>query len=133
MALLDQIAARQASAQTSARTTRTAAQDRPQAKVWMNVGYKIGDKFVNLPLGLAIDTMEPVEARGQNEDWIMLQSARNELLKAIQEAGDELKPGEERELPLTVVIRHVADPKTIDKENNPLSMENAGFSLSIVK
>lgn len=131
MALLDQLAAR--SANNARAATTPAANTRPQAKVWMNVGYQVDDKFVNLPLGLAIDTMEPAEVRGQNEDWIMLQTARNELLKALQEAGDELKPGEEREIPLIVKIRHVADAKTIDKESNPLSMANAGFSLSVVK
>lgn len=132
MALLEQIAARQASSNKAGSNARTQT-DRPQAKVWLNVGYQVEDKFVNLPLGLAIDTMEPTEVRGQNEDWIMLQTARNELLKAIQEAGDELKPGEERELPLIIKIRHVADAKTIDKDANPLSMANAGFSLSVVK
>lgn len=133
MALLEQLAARNATASAATRTTRPAAQDRPQAKVWMNIGYKVGDKFVNLPLGLAVDTMEPVEARGQNQEWLQLQAARNELLKAIQEAGDKLAPGEAMELPLVVEIRHVNEQQTIDSGENPLSMANAGFSLAVVK
>lgn len=130
MALVEQIA--QAAAARQGRTggtTGIARQDRPAAKTWLNVGYQVEDKFVNLPLGLAIDTMEPAQVRGQNEEWVMLQNARNELLKELQALGDSLQPGEEQEINLIVKIRHVNDAVSVDPETNPLSLKAAGFSL----
>lgn len=129
MGLLDTLAAKNNAASNIAARGRTAQSDRPEAKVWMNIGYEVEGKFVNLPLGLPIDTMEGVRVSGQNEDWIMLQTARNELLQAIQEAGDKLEPGQEMVLPLQVRIRHVNGEMQIDATSNPLSMKNAGISL----
>jgi hypothetical protein len=130
MGLLDNLAAeRNRTANTSSTTRRTNTDTREQAKVWLNVGFEVDGKFVNLPLGLAIDTMEPVQVRGQNQEWLELQTARNELLQAIQEAGAELEPGQERELPLVVRIRHVNDAVQIDAKSNPLSMAKAGISF----
>lgn len=131
MSILDTLAARNNAA--SSKSARPAAEDRPVAQTWMNIGYMAGDEFINLPLGLAIDTMEPVVAKGQSEKWIQTQTARNELLKAIQQAGDELKPGEFAILPLQIQIRRVNDQVVIDPEHNPYSMENSGFSLTVVK
>ena len=33
----------------------------PQAKLWLNFGYLIADRFISLPLGLPIDTMQARE------------------------------------------------------------------------
>ena len=35
---------------------RTQAQDRPSAKLWLNVGYDTNGRFVNLPVGIPVDT-----------------------------------------------------------------------------
>ncbi|MCF8861620.1 hypothetical protein KIP58_21790 [Xanthomonas campestris pv. campestris] len=104
-------------------------QDRPVAQTWMNIGYEANGQFVNLPLGLAIDTMEPINIRGQNEEFVALQTARNELLKEIQELGDKLEPGAVLTLPLTIQIRRVNDKVVVDSESNPFSMANAGLKL----
>ncbi len=73
-------------------------EQRQDAKVWVNIGYyvSIGEdtKFVNLPLGMPLDTMKPARITGQNEDWIKLQTARNGLLSEMQKLGAELKPGQ---------------------------------------
>lgn len=124
-------------AQLRARNTRTAASssstpdvaDRVQAKVWMNVGVDVGGEFIALPLGTAIDTMKPEEARGNNPEWLMKVAARNELLEMIQAKGDALEPGEEITLTLEVRLRRVEDKPEIDETSNPFSLKNAGFSL----
>ena len=100
---------------------RTQAQDRPSAKLWLNVGYDANGRFVNLPVGIPVDTMELLPIRGQNEEWAQFQSARNQLLKAIQEAGDNLEPGAEVEVKLVVKLRKVNEEIEVSKDNNPFA------------
>lgn len=114
-------------------TRRNQTQDRPATEVWMNVGYEVEGKFVNLPLGLGVDTMEPIRISGQDPDWLNLSHARNDLLKAVQEAANELEPGAEIELPLTVRIRRVNTQVDVDSTTNPLSIANAGLNFKVVK
>lgn len=129
MGILDTLNARNNSS-AGRQAANSSAQDRPAAQTWMNIGYQVGDQFVNLPMGLAIDTMEPLAIRGQNEEYLQLLTARNELLKEIQELGDKLAPGEFATLPLQIQIRRVNDKVVIDSETNPYSMANAGFKLA---
>ena len=97
------------------------ASDRPQAKLWLNVGYDANGRFVNLPVGIPVDTMELLPIRGQNEEWAQFQSARNDLLKAIQEAGDNLQPGAEVEVKLVVKLRKVNEELEVSKKDNPFA------------
>src|SRR5262245_25220734 len=81
--------------------------DLPKSQLWLNVGYEANGKFINLPLGMAIDTMRPADTRGQNEDFVKQQSARNDLLKALQQLGASFEPGQEQEINLVVKLRRV--------------------------
>ena len=103
------------------RSGRQAQQDRPAAKLWLNVGYDANGRFVNLPVGIPVDTMETLPIRGQNEEWAQFQSARNDLLKAIQAAGDGLEPGAEVEVKLVVKLRKVNEEIEVSKEDNPFA------------
>ena len=112
-----------AAASGTGRNGRTQAQDRPSAKLWLNVGYDANGRFVNLPVGIPVDTMELLPIRGQNEEWAQFQSARNQLLKAIQEAGDNLEPGAEVEVKLTVKLRKVNEEIEVKAENNEFATD----------
>lgn len=101
---------------------RPAANDRPSAKVWINVGYEANGKFINLPVGIPVDTMEALPVRGQNEDWVKVQSARNALLDAVQKAGAELAPGAEVTLNLQLRLRKSNDEQVIQPENNEYAL-----------
>lgn len=116
----------------TATRTSSAAQDRPAAKMWLNVGYVANGKFVNLPVGIPVDTMEALPIRGQNEDWAKLQSARNGLLKAIQDAGDALAPGAEVELKLVVRLRKVNSELVVLPEDNEFSTDFSGLVVGTV-
>ena len=107
---------------TSRSAGRQAQADRPAAKLWLNVGYDANGRFVNLPVGIPVDTMETLPIRGQNEEWAQFQSARNDLLKAIQEAGDNLEPGAEVEVKLVVKLRKVNEEIEVSKEDNPFAV-----------
>ena len=112
-----------AAASGTGRNGRTQAQDRPSAKLWLNVGYDANGRFVNLPVGIPVDTMELLPIRGQNEEWAQFQSARNQLLKAIQEAGDNLEPGAEVEVKLTVKLRKVNEEIEVKAEDNEFATD----------
>lgn len=101
----------------------TGASDQPKAKVWLNVGYTVevdGEEVrITLPLGIALDTMKAITVTGQSVEWHKLAGARNALLKALQDAGDEVEPGSEVTVPdLTVSIRHVAAEMVVDQTDN---------------
>ena len=112
-----------AAATGTGRNGRTQAQDRPAAKLWLNVGYDANGRFVNLPVGIPVDTMELLPIRGQNEEWAQFQYARNQLLKAIQEAGDNLEPGAEVEVNLTVKLRKVNEEIEVKAEDNEFATD----------
>lgn len=94
--------------QTSAPTGTRA--DLIPAKVWMNVGYivqvqvadaetkeaTIEDRFVSLPIGIAIDTMQPIDVAKKAKTDVManLFTKQNDLLELIQNTANDLKPGE---------------------------------------
>lgn len=71
------------------------------ASVWLNIGYEANGRFVNLPLGLPIDTMKPARFREGSRNWIRFCEARNALLAELQAKASELAPGEE------VIVRHL--------------------------
>lgn len=116
MGILDfTVGAGNAPAQSSVRNVGAA--NRPKAKLWLNIGYMKNGKFVNLPMGLPLDTMEPAKVSGQNQDWNNFQTARNELLKALQNI--QLEPGASTEFTsLTIEVRHIADTVVVDRETN---------------
>jgi hypothetical protein len=99
-----------------------AADDRPKAQFWINVGYAVEvqvsgpdgktvqeQRFVSMPIGIPVDTQEELKTNTRNVEWNMLQQARNELVHALTEAGNELEPGEERIVNLQVQLRRVKD------------------------
>lgn len=105
-----------------------AAQDRPRAKLWVNVGVMVNGRFINLPVGIPLDTMEPAVVSGQSEDWIKLQSARNGLLKAMQTEGDKLEPGAEMIVPgIQVSIRRINEQTVIEDKDNEFVPEFASL------
>lgn len=104
----------------------------PEAKLWLNVGYEVTTtnaedeevtRFINLPVGIALDTMEELRITGQNEEFAQLRAAQNGLLKALVEAGDAMSPGEEQEVRLVVKLRKRNEAMQINAADNPLAID----------
>ena len=116
MSIIDTLKASNNTASTNnTRTTAKGDEERRQSKLWVNLGYKNADgKFVNLPVGIPIDTMELLAVRGQSEDWVKLTHERNMLIKQLQAIGDDMEPGQEQMLPLEVQLRRVGNEREID-------------------
>lgn len=96
---------------------------KPAPKVWLNPGIETTDRegnpiHIGLPIGIGVDTMDPVKVRGRNEDFRALQTQKNELLEAIQAMGEQLSPGEEKTINLVCKIRRVDEaPEAVDTDD----------------
>ena len=90
---------------------------RPKALLWLNVGYSTTvlvdgveeERFVNLPLGMPVDTMELLPVNSRNTEFAQFRMAQNDLLTQIVEFGKTLKPGEAKTLNLELQLRRVND------------------------
>lgn len=112
MSIVAQLSAanKTSTAGNSNRTTAKGDEERRQSKLWVNIGFHNAEgKFVNLPVGIPIDTMELIPVRGQSEDWVRLTHERNTLIKMLQKHGDTMEPGQEEMMPLQVQLRRVGD------------------------
>lgn len=104
---------------------------REPSKYWLNVGYTVDGAdekfgFVSLPLGIALDAVEPFQVRGQNEEFKMFRFAQNDLLAEIRDAAASLQPGEAITLNLQVQLRRVTEDATaVAPDANPFKRKGA--------
>jgi len=117
--------------------TGTNPNAKPQAQLWLNVGYWVGEgeerRFVSLPVGIPLDTQEPLKIRGQSQDYNDFNESRNELLEMLIAEGMKLDPGADDLVNLQIQVRRVAAPVEATKgDANTYSLSKAapaGFSL----
>lgn len=96
---------------------KAVASNKPKAQFWLNIGYEVEvqtsegaeKKFINLPMGLALDSMDEVPTTSSNQIFAAMQIAKNDLLKQLLGVGADLAPGEERLVNLQVQLRRVND------------------------
>ena len=88
---------------TNTNTNTGTTTDRPKAQLWLNVGVPLEvtqedgtviTEFMSLPVGIPLDTTEPMVARGNNKDWHKKVAVKNALLKMAQETAEALEAGE---------------------------------------
>lgn len=110
----------------------SAAEERPKAEFWMNIGYvveveidgEVEERFVSLPFGIPLDSMKPLELKGSSDVFVYLRQAQNQLLEAVMECANQLKPGEAKIISagdqLAVEIRRVRGERTdVKSDVNP--------------
>jgi len=83
--------------------TPSNSSDRPEAHLWLNIGVEVDvptadgegteKKFISFPVNLALDTMEPMVARGNNKAWNEQVAVKNKLLKFAQNTAQACEPG----------------------------------------
>lgn len=127
-----------------AKTNTTSAasgnkEDRPKSQFWLNIGYNIEvpvvedgkdagteNHFVSLPVGLPLDLSQKVAIKGQSPEFVAMQTARNELLEQLMEFAETLKPGEVKDIQLTVQLRRInGEAPVIKSADNPFSKKVA--------
>ena len=92
-------------------------QQRPQAKVWLNIGYELDDTqrgddgydFVSLASGIPLDQLDDLPTRSKNATYKAFQEARNDLRDQLLALAAEMQPGQSRIVNLQVQLRLVED------------------------
>jgi hypothetical protein len=111
----------------------------PKAQTWLNVGYVVGTpgeddyRFVSLPVGIPLDTMEGLPIRSDN-DFGKFTAARNNLMQQLQERAAQLEPGDEaliglgNDSGLVIQLRRVNGPveAPATDESNPYARQLFG-------
>lgn len=115
--------------------------DLPKANGWLNFGYTVviagaaegetEERFVSLPVGIPVDTMEPLAINSRNQQYAQFQSARNDLLAQLKAALATMQPGEEKivaldpQTGLSVQLRRVNDPAAVPAADasNPFAIK----------
>jgi hypothetical protein len=105
--------------------------EQPKAQFWLNIGYtapgagKDGeDRFVSLPMGMPLDTMEPAKLQGRDENYRQFTQARNDLHTQIMEAVSKLAPGDATTLNLEIQVRRVSDEQAVPVAgDNPFALK----------
>ena len=95
-------------------TPTTDKEGRPQSQTWLNIGVEVdipnpefdatkavSDKnpetvksFVSMPVGIPLETTEPMVAKGQNKNWLNTVQLKNLILSQLQEASASLDAGQ---------------------------------------
>lgn len=112
----------------SAAATKPAQDDRPQAELWINVGYTSDIKddqgqpyFISLAQGIPLDTLEELPTNSRNDKFAAFNAGRNDLQQQLMDFAENLAPGEARVIQLEVQLRRKNAPAApIDPANNPM-------------
>ncbi len=113
-----------------AASTPAAADERPKAEFWLNIGFESEvidqetgkPRFVSLPQGIPLDTMEELPTNSRNNEFAAFQSARNDLLEQLIAHAQHLQPGEDCVINLSIQLRRVnAAPEPINPDENPFT------------
>ena len=107
-----------------------AAPAKPKATIWLNAGYTTTvvvdgvqeERFVNLPMGMPVDTMELLPTNSRNAEFAQFRMAQNDLLNQIMELGKSLAPGEAKTINLERQLRRVnEDVAPVPNGENPFA------------
>ena len=110
--------------------TTPAAKPKVKAMLWLNAGYTTTvvvdgvqeERFVNLPMGMPVDTMELLPTNSRNAEFAQFRMAQNDLLNQIMELGKSLAPGEAKTINLELQLRRVnEDVAPVPSDENPFA------------
>lgn len=123
----------------------TQTDDRPNAKIWLNIGMMLpftnekGEEeeiFISIPKGVAFDTMEKMEARGNNPENNQKIETGNFIMEHFQKELESLEPGQTVMLPFVVEARRIVEPgvagTAASGAENPL-LKSAKSFINVVK
>ena len=112
------------------RNAAPATPAKPKATIWLNAGYTTTvvvdgvqeERFVNLPMGMPVDTMELLPTNSRNAEFAQFRMAQNDLLNQIVELGKSLAPGEAKTINLELQLRRVnEDVAPVPNGENPFA------------
>lgn len=104
--------------------------DRPKAQYWLNIGYQAdgiiegedAPRFISLPVGIPLDTMETLPTNSRNQVYALQQAARNDLMSQLIEHAQNLAPGASTIVNLQIELRRVnEDAGPVDASHSPFA------------
>lgn len=108
----------------------TAQDDRPKAQYWLNIGYQADGviegedtpRFISLPVGIPLDTMETLPTNSRNQVYALQQAARNDLMAQLIDHAQGLEPGQSTIVNLQIELRRVnEDAGPVDASHSPFA------------
>ncbi len=104
--------------------TTALQQDKPKAELWINIGYEVPDpegisKFISLPLGIPLDQVKLLNTSTPNEEFNLVNQARNDLLDQLLNVANTVEPGQSKIVNLSVEVRRVSENVEVNKDINP--------------
>lgn len=108
----------------------TAQDDRPKAQYWLNIGYQADHliegedtpRFISLPVGIPLDTMETLATNSRNQVYALQQAARNDLMAQLIDHAQGLEPGQSTIVNLQIELRRVnEDAGPVDASHSPFA------------
>ncbi len=141
MAVLGLQAAPRSSSTPAASRPAEAAQERPVAQYYLNIGVTLDvegadgtttQEFISIPVGLALDNIKTMEYRGSNDEWLNKVQVKNAILAKIQRLATEQAPGsgEVIEDLQVQVFRRKADTAAPAASANPLMSQLAALGFA---
>lgn len=119
-------------APTATASTPAKSDDRPKAQFWLNIGYQANGviegedapRFISLPVGIPLDTMETLPTNSRNQVFALQQAARNDLMAQLLEAAGKLQAGESKIVNLQIELRRVnEDQGPVDTAHSPFARQ----------
>ena len=113
-------------------------EERIPAKFWLNIGYEVDitgsdgteeTRFVSLPMGVALDTMQHKKPGKITSETGQIISAGNTLLDDLIKAAQAIPAGGTQIVNLQIQIRHVAEPTVLAASDNPFSPSSVKLNL----
>lgn len=106
--------------------------DRPKAQFWLNIGYEADHvidgeetpRFISLPVGIPLDTMETLPTNSRNQVYALQQAARNDLMAQLIAHAQNLQPGQSTIVNLQIELRRVnEDAGPVDTAHSPFARQ----------
>lgn len=89
--------------------------DKAPSMFWLNIGTTVTingtEKFVSLPMGIPLDSLQIKEYRGSNEEYAEFVAVQKQLVAALVSQFESIPAGESRKLEskqLQMELRHAA-------------------------
>jgi len=97
----------------------TKDKERKVSEFWINVGVQVGDKLVQLPLGIPLDGLKSRPIPSGEGEFRQLRLAEANLWEQLQGVMAQMEPGQEVHLPKLVAVlrRNKSQPDDENKEN----------------
>jgi hypothetical protein len=106
----------------AANAAAPAPQAKKRANFWLNVGLvkKVDGEevFLSLPLGIPLDTQDPLPTNSSNKDFAQMQAARNDLVEQLKAYAETMDAGEDVIIDLQVQLRRVKDVEEVSVKPN---------------